>query len=267
MNPQQSAQGPDTGMYMRDLLQDAEFRSRPYRQRMPWHSGERAFQRLAQLIGSDSRSILQELVEIAVEFTEADSSGISLEEPSANGEQSFRWIAIAGTFAEYVNGTTPRFFSPCGTTLEKNRPQLYRVTQAYYDVLGVKAQPILDGILIPWEIEGTRGTIWAVSHKAPRVFDFCDYELLDSVADFVAIAMRQQKQLRLTQLSETEGASELAGELYDPLLSVKNALARAKEAEDPRPYVEAASREVDRVEAILKRLLKIRSSAQAASRG
>ena len=93
----------------------------------------------------------------------AESAGISLEEPSETGEPTFRWIAIAGSFERYLGARTPRFYSPCGTCLDCRRPQLYRVTKPYYDFLGVMADPILDGMLIPWETETFRGTIWAVS--------------------------------------------------------------------------------------------------------
>jgi hypothetical protein len=60
----------------------------------------------------------------------------------------------------------------------------------YYDFLGVTAEPILDGILIPWESENMRGTLWAVSHKSDSVFDMSDYNALQRLADLVSSALR-----------------------------------------------------------------------------
>src|ERR1700749_3802723 len=72
-------------------------------------------------------------------------------------------------------------------------PTLYSVTKPYYDFLGVTAKPITEGILIPWEADQLRGTIWAVSHTSEQAFERADYELLKSLSDYVAVIIRQQK--------------------------------------------------------------------------
>lgn len=185
----------DSGMYLRDLLQDEDFAQRSIR------SGAdrrfEAFPHLARIFAEKPETLVQELVEVAVQFCGADSAGISLlEDASPADEQRFHWIAISGSFAKYVNGTTPRFFSPCGTCIDKGRPQLYRVTKPWYDFFGVTADPITDGILIPWISEETRGTLWAVSHSSAEAFDFNDYLFLRSLADFAVIAIRHRAQLQ-----------------------------------------------------------------------
>lgn len=152
-----------------------------------------AFSLKAPLLSCRASSILRP------SFCGADSAGISLEETGDNGERRFRWVAISGSFAGFLGGTTPRFFSPCGTTLDAGRPQLYRVTKPYYEYLGIQAEPITDGILIPWETGEMRGTIWCVSQGRHEAFDMADYQLLEGLASFAAIAVRnsfQQKQLR-----------------------------------------------------------------------
>lgn len=180
----------DCGFEMHDLLQSPEFTRRLTSDRTE-NCEQAALKQIAQKISSNPEVLLQELVNVAVEFCSADSAGISLEEPDGQGGLQFRWIAVAGSFGKYLNGTTPRKFSPCGVCLDEWRPQFYRVTKPYYDFLGVTADPILDGMLIPWESDRMRGTVWAVSHKSKTTFDLSDYGTLQRLADLVAVAIRQ----------------------------------------------------------------------------
>jgi hypothetical protein len=164
----------DSGFVLRDLLTDSEFPSRAAKTRNA-NRESMALRRLSRLFAEKPESVLQELVNTAVEFCGAESAGISLEEPD---DGTFRWIVVAGSFAQYLGGRTPRHYSPCGTCLDSGRPQLYRVTKPYYDYLGVTAAPIIDGMLIPWSNEFMRGTLWAVSHASAEAFSSEDYELL-----------------------------------------------------------------------------------------
>jgi hypothetical protein len=184
------------GMELWDLLEDPDFANRPRRAKdATVQIG--AFRRIADAFERDVEFVAQQLVNVAVECCGAESSGVSLEEGDDAGNLRFRWIAIAGTFSHFLNGTTPRFFSPCGTTLGRGRPQLYTVTKEYYDFLNIEALPITDGILIPWETGFHRGTLWAVCHGPKPVFDFDDYRLLDVLSSFAAVAVRAQYQFRL----------------------------------------------------------------------
>src|ERR1700727_2656539 len=115
----------DSGVDLRDLLADGEFRDRP-KQPRDSDRGMTAFRQFAEILTGNEESVLQELVNAAVNLCGADSAGVSLEEP---GNGTFRWVAVAGSFAPYLHGRTPRGFSPCGTCLDTERPQLYRVTQ------------------------------------------------------------------------------------------------------------------------------------------
>lgn len=49
---------------------------------------------------------MQELVDNAVTCCGADSAGVSLEEPNEAGEPTFRWVAVSGSFAQYLRGRT-----------------------------------------------------------------------------------------------------------------------------------------------------------------
>ena len=198
----------DPGMELHDLLLDREFLDR----RDASNRAEKRFealQILAHVFTEEPKVVLQKLVEIAVEFCGADSAGISLEEPDEQGNPTFRWVAISGSFAQYLNGRTPRFFSPCGTCLSTGRPQHYRVTKPYYDFLGVVAEPITDGMLIPWTSDQNRGTIWAVSHGSPQTFNSEDYRLLNALADFAGISVRLTEREQLLQRSHHKLESQV----------------------------------------------------------
>jgi signal transduction histidine kinase len=195
-------------MELHDLLSDREFLDREDAS----HRAKRRFealQTLARVFTDSPQVVLQRLVDIAVEFCGADSAGISLEEPDEHGNPTFRWVAISGTFSQYLNGRTPRFFSPCGTCLSTGRPQHYRVTKPYYDFLGVVAEPITDGMLIPWTSDQNRGTIWAISHGSRETFTPEDYRLLNALADFAGISVRLTEREQLLKQTHEELESQV----------------------------------------------------------
>ena len=252
----------DTGMELRDLLSDSEF---PLRKSLS-HRADRRFEALDRLVHAFAEApdiLLQKLVDIAVEFCGADSAGISLEEADGNGGGRFRWVAIAGSFSQYLNGTTPRFFSPCGTCLDSGRAHLYRVTKPYYDFLGVEAEAITDGMLIPWVSDGMRGTVWAISHHSREAFDLEDYRLLNSLADFASIAVRHQQREEFLRRQDKARASaaranELAHQINNPLQSLTNALYLASQCgEATQFYVRQAFEELRDLSELVCRLLSM----------
>ena len=131
---------------------------------------------------------------IAVEFCQADSAGISLEEKNGEGKLQFRWVAVAGSFERYLNGTTPRNYSPCGTCVDRDAPQHYKVAKPYYNFLGVDAEPILEGLLIPWTTK-SQGTIWLVSHRSERAFDMDDFQFMRTIAEHVSASIEKLEKL------------------------------------------------------------------------
>lgn len=249
----------DTGMELRDLLGDHEFRSRKVRRHEP-NEQAKAFLRMAHVFAENPQTVLEELVHAAVTYCGADSAGISLEDPEL-GRARFRWIAVAGSFGKFLNGTTPRFFSPCGTTLDRGRPQLYRVKEPYYQYLGIAAQPINDGILIPWTAGELRGTLWAVSHGSRSTFDFSDFTTLQGLADFAGIAIRhhaEQQQLRESEKLAAFGAAAhcLAHDINNPLQALTNILYLARySGSDGTTYLEQASGELDRLSEMVRKIL------------
>jgi hypothetical protein len=257
----------DSGMEMRDLLEDDEFR----RRRLSHDTLRQStgLRRLISLFEEAPATILQELVSIAVELCHADSAGISLEEEMETGEVRFRWIAVAGSFEPYLNGTTPRFYSPCGACLSAGRAQLYRVTQPYYQFLGVEADDITDGMLIPWMAGTQRGTIWAVSHRSSTAFDFSDYDTLQSLADFVTLAVTNQHEQQRLRTAERQAAyaakaNELAHQINNPLQSLTNTLFLASRADQAaQTYVAQACNDLAALSETVRQLLTFHAGDRA----
>ncbi|MBV8673356.1 MAG: GAF domain-containing protein [Acidobacteriaceae bacterium] len=249
-------------MKLRDLLTDAEFVTRPPLSRDPDRELI-ALRRLASLFTERLDLVLKGLVDIAVDFCGADSAGVSLEDLEDQQNPRFRWIAVAGSFERYLNGTTPRHYSPCGTCLDTGRPQHYTLAQPYYDFLGIVAEPILDGMLIPWENESVRGTIWAVSHRSPDVFNLSDYELLKGLASFVSMAVQNQAHQAALRIQEqsAEGsakANELAHAINNPLQCVTNSLFLARQGgSDAAGHLDQAARDLERLSDIVAMLLRV----------
>src|SRR5690606_21918611 len=75
-----------------------------------------ALHAIARELARDPRATLDALIEAAVALCHAGSAGVSLLEKPEQGPPIFRWVATAGEYARYLGHTTPRDFSPCGTT-------------------------------------------------------------------------------------------------------------------------------------------------------
>ena len=78
---------------------------------------------LADAMAEQPSEVLQKLIDITCEVCRADTAGLSLLE-THNGEDLFRWEAVAGRYAPHRNHTMPRNASPCGTTVDRNVSQL-----------------------------------------------------------------------------------------------------------------------------------------------
>lgn len=249
----------DSGFVLRDLLADREFILRAAKPR-DMNRESVALRRLSRLFAESPETVLQELVNTAVEFCGAESAGISLEEPE---DGTFRWVAVAGSFAQYLGGRTQRHHSPCGTCLDSGRAQLYVVTKPFYDSLGVTAEPIIDGMLIPWSNEFMRGTLWAVSHASAEAFSPEDYELLNSLADFASIILRHQHQQKLLRETErikgvAEMAHKLAHRINNPLQSLTNTLFLAQHGEgNAEAFLAQADADLQRLSQQVAKLLNL----------
>ncbi len=145
---------------------------------------------LARQMATQPDVLLNTLVELAVDLCQADTAGLSLLETATDSEEFFRWAVMAGELASAVGGTTPRDFSPCGTTLDRHAAQLFAQPGRYFSYFDAVPVPIWEGLVIPFYAgERPLGTLWVVSHREDRQFDWEDARLLTSLANFCAAAL------------------------------------------------------------------------------
>src|SRR5271154_4208581 len=131
-------------------------------------------------------TILQELVNAGVVLCEADSAGISIERDDRTDKEFYHWVATAGQYSAFLDAVLPRYPSACGVCLERGRPQRFRVGQRFFDLMGIEAPLVTDGILLPWEVDKIRGTIFIMAHERHEAFDLDDCQVMKVLADFAA---------------------------------------------------------------------------------
>lgn len=178
----------DGGSHTRDdIFITHELESRP--KRAPDYERENvALGALAEAMTSAPETILQLLVEAAMALTSSDSAGISLLEPGGeNG--SFRWVATAGAWAPYRDGSMPREESPCGEVIAREAVLLLKEPHRAFPAL-LQADPgISEGLLAPFDVDGMpAGTLWAIKHGSEGRFDAEDARLLTSLVRFASVA-------------------------------------------------------------------------------
>src|SRR5689334_20862651 len=138
---------------------------------------------LAETMAERPDAILQKLVETALRLCRAGTAGISLLEKHG-GEEVFRWEAVAGVYADHVNGTMPRDASPCGITIDRNATQLMYMAERVFPALAAEP-PFVEALLVPFHFEHKPvGTVWVVAHDQIRKFDSEDARLINILAQF-----------------------------------------------------------------------------------
>lgn len=256
-----------TGLEVIDLQDDAEFARRRL------HPRDAALQlegmkRLATAFVDRPDTILQELVKAAVSLCGADSAGISIEREDGSDEAFYEWVATAGAYDGFLDAILPRNPSACGVCLERGRPQVFRVSQKFFDILGVEAPLVTDGLLLPWQVQETRGTIFIMAHGRDEAFDSEDLRLMELLADFAAMGVRQQdQQKRLVQRERSTAAAAMANELAhkinNPLQSLTNVLYLAAQGAgggDAKELAQMAAADVSRLSTLVARLLALPNS-------
>ena len=257
----------ETGLEVIDLRDDAEFASRRLHVRNAVTQME-GMRRLASAFVERPETILQELVNAAVELCGADSAGISVEREDGSDDEFYKWVATAGDYAGFLDAVLPRNPSACGLCLERGAPQHFRVSKRFFDILGVEAPLVTDGILLPWQVGKTRGTIFIMAHGRCEAFDGNDLRMMQVLADFAAMGVRQQEQQQLVMERECAAAAaamanDLAHKINNPLQSLTNILyiaAEGVDSGDTRELGRQALENLDRLSMLVKRLLALPSS-------
>src|SRR3954452_21484562 len=190
-----------------DVVTNSELARRTFR--APDYQAEsEALTILAQTMAHSPEDVLQKLVEVAQELCRADTAGISLLE-THNGEQVFRWEALAGVLKDHVNGTMPRNASPCGTTIDRDATQLMYLPERFFPALKIEP-PIVEALLVPFHMEGKPiGTVWVVTHTDTRKFDREDERIIKTLANFAAAGWQLWKRRRTAEADTTSTKHDL----------------------------------------------------------
>jgi hypothetical protein len=249
-----------TGLEVVDLLSDPAFARRQLHVRDVVTHVE-GMNRLARVFAESPATILQELVTAAVDLCGADSAGISVEQKEAPDDNFWHWVATAGQYSGFTDAKLPRYPSACGLTLERGRPQIFRVTQRFFDLMGVQAPVVTDGILLPWQAEETRGTIWIMAHGRAEAFDREDCKMMQVLANFAATGMRLQRQQRLLmEKARTAVAAAMANnfahQINNPLQGLMQTVYLVGRGDaESGVYAQQAMGDLTRLSELVKRLL------------
>jgi hypothetical protein len=258
----------NTDVEVLDLRSNTEFLARPCHQRdaLAQLAG---MQRLARAFTENADGVLQELSDIAVQLCDAESAGVSLEIIGPEGQQLFQWVAISGVYSSFLNATVPYDWMPCGVCLDRSQPQTLRVPVAHFAAMGLEElpPPITDGILIPWHVGSSRGTIWVLAHGRTDVFDHMDYTIMQMFSDFAATAVRSQQQQK-TILQQTRAAASvamangLAHQINNPLQKLANSIFLADtQSGDVPGHIRQASDDLQKLSSLVQQLLALSDKA------
>jgi nitrogen-specific signal transduction histidine kinase len=114
-------------------------------------------------------------------------------------------------------------------------------------------------------VDETRGTIWIVAHGRAEAFDGDDLRMMEVLADFAAMAVRNQRQQRtlMEQASAAAAASmanDLAHKINNPLQSLTNLVYLAGESEsglDSKALAGELSDHIQRLSILVEKLLAL----------
>ena len=149
-----------------------------------------ALQDLAARMVDQPEEVLPRFVDLAMQMTGGVSSGLSLYEASP-APGVFRWQYLRGVLSPFNGATTPRDFSPCGITLDRNAPVLSTHPERVYSWIADANIVVPEVLLVPLYLGGTTplGTLWIISDKKGH-FDSGHARAMTELASFVGIALR-----------------------------------------------------------------------------
>ena len=152
-----------------------------------------ALQDLAARMVDEPEAVLPRFVELAMKMTGGVSAGLSLLEPSPE-PAVFRWRYLQGSLAAFEDATTPRDFSPCGITLDRNAPVLATRPERYYDWIAATGVDIPEVLLVPLHVHGKEpmGTLWIVAAVEGHL-NREHARIATELASFVGIALKMLK--------------------------------------------------------------------------
>ena len=249
----------NTGLEVVDLIDNAAFAARQLHTRDITTQVE-GLRHLTQAFVTDPDHILDALVSAAIDLCGADSAGVSLERENRTDENYYEWVATAGQYQVFVDALLPRHPSACSVCLDRNRPQLLRVSQLFFDIMKIDAPLVTDGILLPWQAEGQRGTIWILAHGRTEAFDSEDLRMMQIFADFCALALRHKRQQNaLLQhtiaVTASSVAEDLAHQIKNPVESLTNLALIGSMSDSPeaKSLAGSMSSHIDRLSSLVNK--------------
>lgn len=136
---------------------------------------------------------VQQLVNSAMKLAQAQSAGVSVEDMDVD-KFILRWIATAGEFARYQQGTMPRNFSPCGTAMDRGSALVMRDPVRYYPYIGQLHAAVRTVLLVPFARRGKFvGTLWVVAHDDQKRFDAEEQRIIEGLATFASAILDAQQ--------------------------------------------------------------------------
>jgi two-component sensor histidine kinase len=190
-----------------------------------------ALQDLAARMADQPEEVLPRFVDLALEMTGGVSGGLSLyEENPAPGV--FRWHYLRGILSPFNGETTPRDFSPCGVTLDRNAPVLSVHPERVYHWLVEANISLPELLLVPLYLGGAAplGTLWITSDKKGH-FDSGHARAMTELASFVGTALRMARSEQRLQraFEEQETLAKEMSHRVKNLFSMIDAMIRVSE--------------------------------------
>lgn len=190
------------GATLENVLITDQLLSRSCRQRSSLQEAE-CVRILTQAVAASPEQMIDSFLKMPIELCRAGTAGLSFLETNASGEQVFRWTNLAGKLAKSVGGTTPRNFSPCGVTLDRDSTQLFAYPGRYFQYFNQVEVPIVEGLVIPFHVgPKTEGTVWIISHEEKSRFDSEDVRIMTNLAEFVGCALHLVRTFDLKRATE-----------------------------------------------------------------
>jgi len=189
---------------------------------------KRALLELSQRMLDHPEDVLPRFVELAMAMTGSVSAGLSLYEPDP-APGIFRWRHLKGTLAPFENSTVPRDDSPCGITLDKKRPTLFRHPERFYSWISDASVAVPEVLLVPLMLGGTEplGMLWIVAQKKGH-FDSGHAQTAAELAAFVGAALKMIEDRRKLQaaLEEQETLAKEMSHRVKNLFAVAESMVR-----------------------------------------
>jgi hypothetical protein len=156
---------------------------------------DEARHRIAYSLSGTGQDVLQALVDSTITLCGAHTAGFSVLRKKEDGTDYFRWDAMAGVLRHAVGGSTPRDWSPCGVTLDRQSAQLFWYPERFFTYFAKTKPAIVEGLVLPVFIETNcpLGTLWIVSHDKHLKFTSRHVQIMNSLAHFCAAAIKLKR--------------------------------------------------------------------------